>query len=648
MTLFARVDVDGHTYEANLSQAPRVPEADSPGWLCYWATLKRPADVAGRPYALNMHVWRKPIGEPASGDEFVTVMVSHGAWSATQPFPGDLYYTNLRLELVDDPERVFVKDIEDEGIHVVTEDLAPYGRVAFLAPPNDWTQTRHYFPARFHFTRSFAVCKKMLAPRVARVLANPQPLENVRIGPLMAPTLSASPEQDRFAKGEIAKLRVMRMNGDRSPFAGTGNLYNAGQADGSRLEQCPGALRSQTWAKLYQMRADHNGERMPLACFDLETGRLVGRAQLGTDFEYYLDRQGGPEQRLAYFENYLPPSEPDCVYRTDLVRTVAHDEYHLGRGIVDDIAAYEHLRRPEAGWRLQIYANDARISLSLEGPRGTPTDNAFGRSLFNDKILAERYPHTGGRIQRAEWVSMLQAYALHLEPRNAAEIADWCEAKLAILERWQTPLGLGANAPFGYSIDQDEPWTVWGMDKRRTEAPPWQWGLVWLPAVAAMGWALARRGGAQSAHPTARRILTKAGVLWDKLGERTVQGEEGGRGAGLNRYVVGGDVGGEMYAGFNGGVGPARFYYDHHAMACVFMASYRETDVPMWVIDAMCSVGHNAKPGRPMTRVQLLAELAGGDPFFTSYAAEVVRTHGFPKRAKLTYSGNPPPPDLAV
>lgn len=301
---------------------------------------------------------------------------------------------------------------------------------------------------------------------------------------------------------------------------------------------------------------DCTAARMPVAAWNTRTGLPLTRAELGDWFEYRLDRGDGGIFQLPHFQR-----EPVLDPKAWSVK--AHDSYHLARAYMRALGLWRAHQDPVARALILMYAEDARIAWTLGGKDPDQGSSWEPFSLRRRTLAAEKNPGRGGDIVRGvAWSLRLGVAALEVGAPNRAEWEAWVAAMLRYVRLVQMPSGAFYSASYGFGQDQDEPWLVFGLDRRKGECPSWQ-----VPFLVRAVWE------AQAEMPRvrelARAIVLDAEKLW---GPRTprVAGEDNAP-AGLPRYLVT-SVDGIPVAQITEGVGPARPYYDADAFA-VFAAA---------------------------------------------------------------------------
>lgn len=322
-----------------------------------------------------------------------------------------------------------------------------------------------------------------------------------------------------------------------------GNPWDAGEVGGGGI-----VLHPPTNPSLDVV--DCIAARMPVAAFDRKTGEILTRENgLGTWFEYRLDRGDGAIFRYPHFLR-APALDPDAW----AVR--AFDQYHGARAFMDWLGDYRATRSAISRTLILVAAEDARTAYTLgDIPR---TSEWVPFSLKSDLAAARANPGKGGRIVRGTaWTLRLFVAALEVGPPNRAQFEAVVESLLVYIRTTQLPSGAIYDARFGAGLDQDEPWLVLGLDKRKGEQPSWQ-----SPFLIRACWEAQKQ--VPRLRPIAREIVLNAEKLW---GPRTprVPGEDNAP-AGLPRYLVT-SIDGTPVAEITEGVGPARPYYDADAFA---------------------------------------------------------------------------------
>ena len=327
-----------------------------------------------------------------------------------------------------------------------------------------------------------------------------------------------------------------------------GNAWDAGEVSGWEIFLHP----PDDGADLEAL-VDCIAARMPVAAWDTRTGLPLTRAELGTWFEYRLDRGDGDIQNLPHFLR-----KPVLDARAWAVR--AHDQYHGARAFMRPLGKYRADHDPIARALISLYAADAMNAYTLgDVPKWSEQWTPF--SLRRDIDAALANPGKGGRIVRGEaWTLRLLVAALEVGAPNRAELEAHVAALLRYIRAVQMPSGAFYDARFGAGLDQDEPWLnpLLLLAKNKGECPSWQ-----VPFLVRAVWE------AQKQLPSQRElciaIVLDAEKLW---GPRTprVDGEDGAP-AGLPRYLVT-SIDGTPVAEITEGVGPARPYYDSDAFEC--------------------------------------------------------------------------------
>ena len=281
------------------------------------------------------------------------------------------------------------------------------------------------------------------------------------------------------------------------------------------------------------------------------TGEILTRENaLGWWWEYRLDRGDGAIFRYPHFLRE-PAFDPDAW------AVKAFDHYHGARAFMDWLGDYRATRSPISRTLILVTAEDARVAYTLgDVPQWSDQWTPF--SLKRDLESARANPGKGGRIQRGTaWTLRLFVAALEVGPPNRAEFEAVVESLLVYIRTTQLPSGAFYDARFGAGLDQDEPWLVLGLDKRKGEQPSWQ-----SPFLIRACWEAQKQ--VPRLRPLAREIVLNAERLWGPKTPR-VRGEDSAP-DGLPRYLVT-SVNGEPVLEITEGVGPARPYYDADAFA---------------------------------------------------------------------------------
>lgn len=247
-------------------------------------------------------------------------------------------------------------------------------------------------------------------------------------------------------------------------------------------------------------KADGTGERMPVAAFHRHTGNILTRAELGTWFEYRLDRTDSVIQRIPAFDG--PRVEDPW-----LASWVPHDEYHLCRGFMHDLGLWRAERDPAARTRILMYGEDMRVSYTLtEIKQTSPEWVPFSLA----RRLRDAAPGRSGHPLRGyAWCLRLAAAVLEVAPANVEDWTTQVVAMVELLERIQHPDGWFYRGIAGQSMDQDEPVSVYGFD------PRWNWTTTWqIPFAARALWEAARQ--VPALKPRVRAILARIKRLWEK------------------------------------------------------------------------------------------------------------------------------------
>lgn len=331
-----------------------------------------------------------------------------------------------------------------------------------------------------------------------------------------------------------------------------GNPWDAGEVGGGGI-----VLHPPTNPSLDVV--DCIAARMPVAAFDRKTGEILTRENgLGSWFEHKLDRGDDSDAvrqgRTPIFR--YPHFLRDPVFDPDAWAVKPHDSYHLSRAFMDALGAWREKRDPISRAYILVCAEEARVAWTLAD---LPVDPNWGKfSLKNSLAAARAAPGHGGYIVRGvAWPLRLFAAAIEVGAPNRAEFEAVIEG---ILEYWravQLPSGALYSAPFGYGLDQDQPWNTYGLAKNKSESTSWQ-----NPFAIRAIWECQRQ--VPRLRPIAREIVLKCEKLWGPKTPR-VPGEDNSP-PGLPLYLVVA-VDGVPVAEVTEGVGLARGYYDADAFA---------------------------------------------------------------------------------
>lgn len=277
--------------------------------------------------------------------------------------------------------------------------------------------------------------------------------------------------------------------GDKHPSGWTSYLdpHNPGDVSGAFVTLHPTAAMpgvSDSWL-----------DRTPLAAFDTRSGLPLTRRELGTGWEYRLDRGRDRIQNL-----------PDPRWERDTNTSVsgweACDEYHLERPYMTWLAEWRETRNPLARWAIVALAADALLAYQ---PAVIPATSAWQPfSLGRMLIDAQRTPHRGGRIVRGvAWVLRLLAAAVEVGTHQLDETRTAISGLVRYAKLVQLPSGAFYDAPWADAngvptwADNGEAWLLYGMDTRLGECPSWQ-----IPFLVRALWE------AQVAVPELRREVT--------------------------------------------------------------------------------------------------------------------------------------------
>jgi hypothetical protein len=293
----------------------------------------------------------------------------------------------------------------------------------------------------------------------------------------------------------------------------------------------------------------------PTAAYHRGSGRPLARRDIGTGFEYRLDRGANSIQRLPQFVRGADPA--------DLQSFEAEDEYHLCRAYMRALGRWRETGCKLARWEILSLLADAMLAWqTTEVPQTSTWVPVSLARLLRDASRPER-AHRGGRIVRGvAWVLRLGAAGLEVGAPNTDEVRAWVAAVVRYVQTVQLDNGAFYSAPYldehGNQTwaDEGEAWNLYGLGHEFNECPSWQ-----IPFLIRALWE------AQVQVPELHRrvvtVLGKAKQLWDD-GPR-VPDQYGGV-PGLPLYLATAE-GGVPLTRVTQGVGPARSMYDADAFA---------------------------------------------------------------------------------
>jgi hypothetical protein len=297
-------------------------------------------------------------------------------------------------------------------------------------------------------------------------------------------------------------------------------------------------------------------DRTPTAAYHRGTGMPLQRRDLGSWFEYRLDRGPNPIQRLPQF---VRPQEP-----ADLCSGEAADEYHLVRAFMRALGRWRQQRCPLARWAIIGLAEDARLAYTMQGKPQDAGSSWVPFSVTSMLAGANANPEHGGRIVRGiAWVLRLLDAALEVGTPYAAETQATIAALLTYWETVVTPGGALYNAPrFNANgdetwADNGEAWHLYDMASNKSECPSWQ-----VPFGVRALWEAQHQ--MPRLRPRVVALLARIKRLWDTCAK--VPDMYGGA-PGLPLYLVTA-VDGVPVRRITEGVGQARSMYDADAFAC--------------------------------------------------------------------------------
>lgn len=501
---------------------------------------------------------------------------------------------------------------------------------------------KHYLASRFHFTRRFLVCKA-LPSNWMDILCGPQSGQITSRGPLDSHYV-CTPNERNVERGTLLSRLTQRSpniayngaNPDGSPrwisqvgpIMGLGNVTDAGEQGGQGVVTCLGTDKTVSGGAWHLLLGDLTSERNPIACYNSDGSFATRENALGVDFEYRMD--GGKN-----WIQYIPPfgaldldaeghriseewhykhwnADNGCPYRALQESMTRIDRYHYVRAFEDDLEGWMLTGDPACRHRLLLEAEDLRISDTLLDLQGLWSE---AHSLKAEIDRAAMNPGKGGAIQRGEaWTAYLGATAMMLT--GSSVWTTWCTARAQLAALTQMPSGamyMGWSQPNGGGSDQGEPWSSFGLSLNKQEAPSWQ-----TPFLITGLSALHRQLGEP---PALRDVILKLARSVYMNSCAPVQCEDHpleqyGPLLGMPRYLVTA-IDGVPVPAISEGVGPARIYYDQHALAM----AYRLQPNQAWIARMVTL-------GKPCTNAAAkLADVSAGDPALNAEAQAVLAAY---------------------
>lgn len=253
------------------------------------------------------------------------------------------------------------------------------------------------------------------------------------------------------------------------PWVGYGNVHDAGEQGGHGIDLHP------QYGQDTEFIAEATAHRNPIAAFHAMTGELLTRRELGLS-EYRLDREhvgellwsGNTIQQHRQFTSDF--TWPASGASWELQTWIAIDCYHLSRASGPDYALWKAKKCPRARWRLMMLAQDVMNAWTLD-PR-VPGDLNLSRILTN--VRAAPGGQNIGIIRGIAWSIRAVACALEAYGKPWREAEAWLRAWIEVVALSQGASGQFADHRAGQSIDQEAPWNLFGLDRRKGENPTWQ------------------------------------------------------------------------------------------------------------------------------------------------------------------------------
>lgn len=476
-----------------------------------------------------------------------------------------------------------------------------------------------YFPARARLTRRFLLVKggDPAHDRLLRRTWLAGGYDEPRAPNLRHPQAHLIPERlGRVLEGLRAEHSTLSYDGayengsprwapHRGPWLGWGNLRNPGQQDGSDIHLCPDWSGTAAGGRYAALVGDLVAERHDVACY-LSDGRLATRSELGTSWPYDLYRGGtGVVPNFGHYGDRDVGTPNGCPYMDDRVDSAEIDVAHLIRAFGYDLAASNLIGDKQARHRLLTCAEDMRLGL-YEERLNSGSDYELP-SLELALRNAKANPHAGGDILRSMgWAMKLAGAAHNLDPFSS-HWGKWCSMAAELAGWVQLTSGFSTAEDKAGNLNQGEPFSTFGLPEGAAVSVTWQ-APFYIDGLVAIDPELTGQTVAQTmAHALYANGLGRV--------DAEVSGQEGNP-----RYAVV-KKGGIFLDPVHQGVGPARPFYDRHAIAIAAMLAEDAIGRRRW-LERMFFYGPPAS-----NLYQLLHQLENGAPEDTAYAWRVVRAH---------------------